>query len=154
MRAWRPLKPTGVEGVVEGEEGGRWMRDATRRVEDVRRGCAERERGRGNAPGVRRVSIQLPRISSGRGDSPPRICHLRGRDCPRIPECRRVFRNITTIYTRVLFRARFARGGEERGGRGLVYTGLRAPMNPALSRGIARFPFKFPPGVIVGRFVR
>lgn len=30
------------------------------------------------------VSIQLPRISSARGDSPPRICHLRGRDCQRI----------------------------------------------------------------------
>lgn len=24
------------------------------------------------------VSIQLPRISSARGDSPPRVCHLRG----------------------------------------------------------------------------
>lgn len=45
------------------------------------------------------VSIQLPRISSARGDSPPRICHLRG---ARLPTDLRstVSRNITTIYTR------------------------------------------------------
>lgn len=52
------------------------MRDATER-----KGRA----GRVRIAGVRRVSIQLPRISSGRGDSPSRICHLRGRDCPRMP---------------------------------------------------------------------
>lgn len=97
VRAWRPLKLTGVEGVVEGEEGGRRMRDATRRVEDEEglRGARAR---RGNAPGVRRVSIQLPRISSGRGDSPPRICHLRGRDCPRIPESAGAFFEILRQY--------------------------------------------------------
>lgn len=132
MRAWRPLKPTGVEGVVEGEEGGRRMRDATRGVdEEGLRGARAR---RGNASGVRRVSIQLPRISSGRGDSPPRICHLRGRDCPRIPECRRVFRNITTIYTRVLFRARWGEKKKESGRAGLFIPAATPDESRVISR--------------------
>lgn len=60
--------------------------DEGRDTEGGRGGVARgaRARARGRVAGVRRVSIQLPRISSGRGDSPPRICHLRGRDCPRI----------------------------------------------------------------------
>lgn len=45
VRAWRPLKPTGAEGVVE--EGGRRMRDATRRVDEERKGGAERRGAHG-----------------------------------------------------------------------------------------------------------
>lgn len=56
------------------------------------------------------VSIQLPRISSARGDSPPRVCHLRGvggreGGRARLPtdvtgQGGKFARNITTIYTR------------------------------------------------------
>lgn len=70
----------------------------------------------GRAAGGRGVSIQLPRISSARGDSPPRICHLRGEreaggrggggggERARLPtdvtgQGGKFARNITTIYT-------------------------------------------------------
>lgn len=63
-----------------------------------------REGGEGRAG--RGVSIQLPRISSARGDSPPRICHLRGgeEEGARLPtdvtgQGGKFARNITTIYT-------------------------------------------------------
>ncbi|KAK1130681.1 hypothetical protein K0M31_018796 [Melipona bicolor] len=62
LPASQPLAPDDTE-----REGGLWV---------ARR--AKRKRRDGG------VSIQLPRISSARGDSPPRICHLRGRDCQRI----------------------------------------------------------------------
>jgi len=101
------------------------MRDATRRVneEGVAR-CADAAGNGESRQGVRRVSIQLPRISSGRGDSPPRICHLRGRDCPRIPVRRHVFsKYYDNIYPRTVSRDRLTRLN---GGRGrLVYIGPR-----------------------------
>jgi len=93
----------------------------------MRRGLHDARKRRGNGEsrqGVRRVSIQLPRISSGRGDSPQRICHLRGRDCPRIPVRRHVFsKYYDNIYPRTVSRDRLTRSN---GGRGrLVYIGLR-----------------------------
>lgn len=135
------MAPPEAHGVREGRK---WMRDAIRRAdEEGLRGTWAR-RGR-RVAGMRRVSIQLPRISSGRGDSPSRICHLRGRDCPRIPVCRRVFRNITTIYTRVLFCVTGRFGAGKKSGKRVGLFISAPPMNSPLSRDM-RFALKFPVG--------
>lgn len=131
-----------AKGKRECEHGAPWSSggergeevDEGRDTEDGWGGVARNvDAAGGRVAGMRRVSIQLPRISSGRGDSPPRICHLRGRDCPRIPVCRRVFRNITTIYTaRTPLRDRPIRGEEKSGRVGLFISA--PPMNSPLSR--------------------
>lgn len=86
----------------------------------------------GRVAGMRRVSIQLPRISSGRGDSPPRICHLRGRDCPRIPA--RFSKYYDNIYPRTPLRDRPIRGEEKKRWKGgFVYIGTPNEF-PVISR--------------------
>lgn len=82
-----------------------------------------------------------------------------GEIAPGARECRRVFRNITTIYTRVLFHAvgrpaagaerRREEGREKRAG-GLVYIGARDESR-VISRGIARFSSRLPQRIPPGR---
>lgn len=137
------MAPPEADGVREGRK---WMRDAIRRADEGRLRGTWARRGE-RVAGVRRVSIQLPRISSGRGDSPPRICHLRGRDCPRNPGVpARFSKYYDNIYTRVLFcvTGRFEVGGEKSGGRVGLFISA-PPMNSPLSRGM-RFALKFPGG--------
>lgn len=132
------MAPPEAQGVREGRK---WMRDAIRRANEGRlRGSWTRQGER--VAGVRRVSIQLPRISSGRGDSPPRICHLRGRDCPRIPVPARFSKYYDNIYPRTLLRDRPIRGGEKsQGGRVGLFISA-PPMNSPLSRVIYVICFK------------
>lgn len=98
-----PPSPPRISNPVRG-----WCAGEGERIREGRRG--------GRAAGGRGVSIQLPRISSARGDSPPRICHLRGEreaggrggggggERARLPtdvtgQGGKFARNITTIYT-------------------------------------------------------